>query len=58
MRPDKIELLEAMVVWFSCGRVEGEALCVEHRYPDYWEGGRDADIPSIDIQCSKYLIMA
>ena len=56
MRPDKIELLEGMVVWFSCGRVEGEALCVERRYPDYWEGGRDAVIQSIDIQCSKYLM--
>ena len=27
MRPDKNVLLEAMVVWFACGRVEGEALC-------------------------------
>ena len=52
-RPDKIELLEAMVVCFSCGRVEGEALCVERRYPDYWEGRRDADIQSIDTQCSQ-----
>ena len=58
MRPDKNEALEAIVVWFACGRVEGEALCVERRYPDYWEGGRDADIQIIDIQCSRYLMDA
>ena len=47
-----------MVVWFACGRVEGEALCVERRYPDCWEGGRDEDIQSFDIQCSRYLMDA
>ena len=58
MRPDKNELLEAMVVWFAYGRVEGGALCVERRYPDCWEGGRDAVIQSIDIQYSRYLMDA
>ena len=58
MRPDKNVLLEAMVVWFACGRVEGEALCGERRCPDCWEGGRRADIQSIYIQCSRYLMDA
>ena len=51
MRPDKNVHLEAMVVWNACGRVEGEALCGERRCPDCWEGVREADIQSIDIQC-------
>ena len=58
MRPDKNVLLEAMVVWFACGHVEGEALCGERRCPDCWEGGRRADIQNIDIQCSRYLMDA
>ena len=58
MRPDNNVLLEAMAVWFACGRVEGVALCGEYRCPDCWEGGRDADIQSVDIQCSMYLMGA
>ena len=59
MRPDKNVHLEAMVVWFACGRVEGGALCGERRCPNCWEGAREADIQSsIDIQCSRYLMDA
>ena len=59
MRPDRSMLLEAMVVWFACGRVEGVGICGERRCPNCWEGGRDADIQcSIDIQCSRYLMDA
>ena len=58
MRRDKNVFVEAMVVWFACGRVEGEALCGERRCPDCWEKERDADIQSIDSQCSRYLMNA